>query len=392
MEKLIHDFDLKPFQAAGILGNIGLECDGFRLMQEVHPIGGGRGGFGWCQWTGDRRKQFENFCDVQGLEPTSDAANYGYLKRELQTSESASIGALKTTTGLIEAVHVFEQAFERAKAGLEHFDRRERWAKLALDNFREQLPAAAAKLLDPDLIFKVAGSAVSGTTSFWAVDQFAENGGQVLIAQKAGQEARILDQDTTVLPVKPELIPDPIPAAISDALSAGVKLPSNPHPKDPAVASPATDLDAAQRVFAKAQECDETLITRDVKGTKNGRLACAYAVNEVVRRALGKPIGGGFSTTNMSKVLSVKHTKVDDESKVAPGAIIISPTQGENVGHVGIVSTIKSPLSATTIYSNSSSRGVFSHKFTVGTWKNFYRNRKGLPVLFFALNVKNLGK
>src|SRR5262249_24881232 len=184
MEKLIDDFDLQDFQAAGILGNIGLECDGFRIMQELKPIGGGRGGFGWCQWTGDRRHLFEAFCSAQGLSPTSDPANYGYLQRELQTTEKGSIDALKTTTNIIQAVHVFEQKFERAMAGLEHFDRRERWAKLALANFKPQLPAEVAKLLDTDLIFKVVRTAISGTRRFWIVEQFAEQGGQVLIMQE----------------------------------------------------------------------------------------------------------------------------------------------------------------------------------------------------------------
>ena len=391
MEKLIHDFDLKDFQAAGILGNIGLECDGFRLMQEVHPIGGGRGGFGWCQWTGDRRNKFEAFCSAQGLDPTADAANYGYLKRELQTTEKASIDAVKGTTTLVQAVHVFEAAFERAKAGLEHFDRRERWGQLASANFQIQLPAAVAKMLDPDLIYNVAATAISGMTNFWVVEQFTENGGQVLISQTAGQEPRILAQDTTVIPVRAELIPDPVPAAVANALSANFKPSGDLHPDIPSVQNAASDQDAAQRVFAKAKECDDTLVTRNVPNTNQGHLACAFAVNEVVRQALGKPIGGGLSTSELAKVLRANHTAVG-EGTAAAGMVIISPTQGSNVGHVGIVGKIGTPVSGTAIYSNSSNRGVFSHAFTMGAWKNFYGSRKGLPVSFFALQAKNLGK
>jgi hypothetical protein len=93
----------------------------------------------------------------------------------------------------------------------------------------------------------------------------------------------------------------------------------------------------------------------------------------------------------MGQILRDNHTRVDD-SQIGPGMVVISPTQGGNVGHVGIVGAVKNPLSSTTIFSNSSARGVFSHKFTIGTWKNFYRVHKGLPVLFFALQAKNLGK
>jgi hypothetical protein len=67
--------------------------------------------------------------------------------------------------------------------------------------------------------------------------------------------------------------------------------------------------------------------------------------------------------------------------------IIISPTHGSNVGHVGIVGEIKSPITATLIYSNSSARGVFSHSFTLGKWKAFYRDSKGLPVFFFGIRA-----
>jgi hypothetical protein len=222
------------------------------------------------------------------------------------------------------------------------------------------------------------------------VEQFAEPGGQVFIMQEGAQAPRILAQDSTVLPIKSDLIPDPVPADIASTLSGKIK-PSNPHPTITSIPKAASDDEAAQRVFTKATECDETLITRNIPDTRQGRVACAFAVNEVVRQALGKPIGGGLSTSAMGVVLRNNHTQVDG-SQAASGNIVIAPTQGGNVGHVGIVGAIKSPRSNTTIFSNSSSRGVFSHKFTMGTWNNFYRVRKGLPVLFFALQAKNLGK
>jgi hypothetical protein len=55
MHDPVRDLSLTTVQAAGILGNIGHECAGFTLLQEQKPIRGGRGGWGWCQWTGPRR-------------------------------------------------------------------------------------------------------------------------------------------------------------------------------------------------------------------------------------------------------------------------------------------------------------------------------------------------
>jgi hypothetical protein len=208
--------------------------------------------------------------------------------------------------------------------------------------------------------------------------------------QDGNQAPRILAQDTTVVPISANLIPNPISPDVAAHLSGTIKS-GNPHPTIPNIEKAASDEEAAKRIFAKAKECDGTLVTRNVANTNNGRRACAYAVNEVVRRALGKPIGGGLLTSALGEVLRKNHTLVD-ASQAGPGMIIISPTQGSNVGHVGIVSTIASPRSNTTIYSNSSSRGVFAHRFTIGKWDNFYRVHNGLQVLFYAVQAKNIGK
>ena len=379
MSKLMDDFGLTGTQAAGILGNIGHECDGFRLFQEVKPIGGGRGGFGWAQWTGPRRDAFEAFCRQQGLSPISDAANHGFLKRELETTHKAAVQAVKGTSTLAKAVREFERIFERAHPDHKHFESRDRWAQRALDGFKKLLPSALAKVLDPDLIYELVASAKSGDTTYWIVDQFDDDGGQVLIKQTSGKDPEILAADTTIFPLKPGIVP----AGVAAALSATSKPIGDPHPPI-AKKPPQTDQELSDRVFATTKQCDETLVTRNVPNTNHGRVACAWAVNEVVRRALGKAIGGGLSTVAMSKVLRAEQKQVD-ENDIAPGTIVISPTAGKNVGHVGIVGKVEKPISNTIIYSNSSKRGVFSHAFTLATWKNFYKVRKGLPVLFYAL-------
>jgi hypothetical protein len=384
MEKLISDFGLKDFQAAGVLGNIGEECDGFREMQERRPlVPGSKGGFGWAQWTGARRTQFELFCDSMGLSPFSDPANYGFLKLELNTTQAMALRAVQKATSLSEAVRSFEATFERAKAGLEHFDRRDDWANLALKSFREssdsRVPSAVAKILDPDLTYRVLAKAIAGNATYWVIDQFNDEGGQALVKQESGQDPVILASDTSIFPLKPGLVIPSVAAQLSASFNSTVNPPSR-------IVMPRVPKSQVNiRIFAKAKECDETLVTRDVPNTNHGHLACAYAVNEVVRRAVGKPIGGGLSTAEMGEILASTQTALPVQ--ISPGMIIISPTHGGNVGHVGIIGEVRNPVTATVIYSNSSNRGVFSHAFTLGKWKSFYRDHKGLPIFFYALKL-----
>jgi hypothetical protein len=132
MKLLMADFGLSEEQAAGIVGSLGHESAGFTAFQEVNPRGG-RGGWGWAQWTGPRRVQFEAYCARNHLDPKSDKANYGWLFFELKGSEKGAIDALKKTTTLKTAVRAFERSFERA--GVPAYASRERWAQRALDAF-----------------------------------------------------------------------------------------------------------------------------------------------------------------------------------------------------------------------------------------------------------------
>jgi Phage tail lysozyme len=383
MADLIADFGLEDFQAAGILGNIGHECAGFRLMQEVKPRGG-RGGFGWCQWTGSRRVAFENFCSENGLLPTRDLGNYRNLKRELLTREfSGALQAVRQARTIVEAVRAFEAKFEKAAADAKHFDRRDKWADIAIKNFKMQIPmqipAAVARILDRDVISRIVATAKSGTATFWLIEQIGDDGGQVLVRQAQGQDPQILAQDSTIFPLKAGLVPPDVAVTLLKAFKPAVDPGPGPSPAGPA----ASDDERAKRVFARAKARSGNLITRNAEGTNGGRLACAFAVNTVVKEALGKPIGGGLSTTLMGQVLKEKHTQVPEKNLV-PGCVVISPTEPGKVGHVGIVGAIAANPTQTPIYSNSSSKGVFLQNFTVARWKAFYGGKR-LPVLFYAL-------
>jgi hypothetical protein len=130
MAQLQKDFGLTKEQAAGIVGNLGHESGGFQKMQELNPRGGGRGGFGWAQWTGPRRKAFEAWSAANGLDPRSDAANYGFLRHELMGSERGALAAVRGQSTAQGATVAFERSYERA--GVKHYGSRMAYADRAL--------------------------------------------------------------------------------------------------------------------------------------------------------------------------------------------------------------------------------------------------------------------
>ena len=133
MTNLMRDFDLTKEQAAGIVGNLGHECGGLTEMQEKNPVGGGRGGLGWAQWTGPRRIQYEAYCRANGLDTYSDAANYGFLKQELNGEYRSAIRDVKATSTTEGSMRAFEKRYEAA--GIKHYESRQQYADSALKVF-----------------------------------------------------------------------------------------------------------------------------------------------------------------------------------------------------------------------------------------------------------------
>lgn len=134
MRRLISEFTFSISDAAAIAGNAGHESLGFTKLQEMKPtVEGSRGGYGWFQWTGPRRRAYEAWCKEKKLDPASDEANYGFLAHELRTTEKRAIDATKKAKTFRDKVVAFEMAFERA--GVKHYDSRVRWAEIALDAY-----------------------------------------------------------------------------------------------------------------------------------------------------------------------------------------------------------------------------------------------------------------
>jgi hypothetical protein len=131
MQMFMRDFDCHPEDAAAVFGNAAYESLGFTKLQEIKPVvPGSKGGYGWFQWTGPRRRAFEAYCKRNSLEPSDPESNYKFLFVELTTTEKNALPALKAASGLNEKVIAFEKTFERA--GVKAYAKRFEWAQFAL--------------------------------------------------------------------------------------------------------------------------------------------------------------------------------------------------------------------------------------------------------------------
>jgi len=127
MQKLITEFDLKPYMAAGIMGNLGHESGGLTELREIGQPEG-RGGYGWAQWTGPRARTFLSWCIQHSFDWHSIDGNLGYLIHELGNDHN-TVSALLKTQNLEAATISFERNYERA--GIINMSSRLYWASIA---------------------------------------------------------------------------------------------------------------------------------------------------------------------------------------------------------------------------------------------------------------------
>jgi len=114
-QDLMRDFGLTREQAAGFVGNLDHETGGFKFMQEIEPVvPGSRGGYGFAQWTGPRRRAFEAWAEENNLPLDSYEANYGYLRHELEnTSEGSVLDPLRNAANVTDAATIVSEKFLR---------------------------------------------------------------------------------------------------------------------------------------------------------------------------------------------------------------------------------------------------------------------------------------
>jgi|9_EtaG_2_1085328.scaffolds.fasta_scaffold07944_2 hypothetical protein len=126
-------FGLEDFQAAAIVGNLDQETGGFKFMQELDPtIEGSKGGYGFAQWTGSRRKAFETWASQNNLDISSYDANFGFLVHEIQNNDYfiKVMGKLSKTKNIDEATEVFSKGY--LKPGIPKMDLRKKKSRLYL--------------------------------------------------------------------------------------------------------------------------------------------------------------------------------------------------------------------------------------------------------------------
>lgn len=139
--KLIADFRLTDFQAAGICGNGYQESMLQAVLEDDGIVTTPTRGIGWFQWTGPRHRAFVAYCAGAQLDWHSDDAEYGFLKHELETNYAYVLGHLRPTTTLADATQIFERYYEGA--GVVQMAHRLSGAQIALDAWRAPQSAAA---------------------------------------------------------------------------------------------------------------------------------------------------------------------------------------------------------------------------------------------------------
>jgi hypothetical protein len=132
MGDMQRDYGLTVDQAAGAVGNLATESWGFTKAQEVlKPGAKGRGGFGFAQWTGARRRDFERHIAEHPGESWYNL-NYGFLKDETRRLFPHLFEGLRQTKTRDEAMHSFFKGYEKAQKGKEHFEKRLGYAERAV--------------------------------------------------------------------------------------------------------------------------------------------------------------------------------------------------------------------------------------------------------------------
>lgn len=132
LPRLMTDLNITKAQAAGIFGNIGTETGGFTALQEKNPtVKGSRGGYGWEQWTGDRRVKYEAWCKVHKFDPSLDETNYQYVVNESKLDEVHSLVQLRKTTTIEAATETWMK--QNLRPGVPNLKSRIAYAHQAFD-------------------------------------------------------------------------------------------------------------------------------------------------------------------------------------------------------------------------------------------------------------------
>jgi hypothetical protein len=109
--------------AIGIAGNIAVESNFNPGINEIAPVvPGSRGGYGLIQWTGPRRRQFEDYAQTRGVAFDDLNTQLDFLNWELQNTERRAADRIFAAQTPEEAARLTSELFLRP--GIPHLDRR----------------------------------------------------------------------------------------------------------------------------------------------------------------------------------------------------------------------------------------------------------------------------
>ncbi len=112
---LTEELDLCPAAAAGIMGNVMIEC-GFDPDLEVIDTND-KPSYGLMMWNGPRYESLKKWCSEHGYKKSDAEGQLGYLKWELENTEKAAYRTMKeipnTIEGAVRAAIRWASDFER---------------------------------------------------------------------------------------------------------------------------------------------------------------------------------------------------------------------------------------------------------------------------------------
>jgi hypothetical protein len=145
-ERMKKDLQLNDVHTCGIWGNMYTETGGFKHLQELKPVvKGSRGGYGWMQWTGPRRKKYEAWAQARGLNVADDETNYLYFVQETLTDEWKSLAQLRKTTTLDASTETFAKL--NLRPGVLNLKHRLEGSRKAADALKSNMGTKAAAVV-----------------------------------------------------------------------------------------------------------------------------------------------------------------------------------------------------------------------------------------------------
>ena len=126
---------------ASIFGNLGHESKGMKpgIQDEQPTIPGSRGGLGWSQWTGPRRREFEKFVAEGGGSVYDDEWNYKFFEKESLSPQYIGTVRGLQGKGLAEGTRYFDN--KNLGSGVKNYASRDAYANRALTSLKKKQAA-----------------------------------------------------------------------------------------------------------------------------------------------------------------------------------------------------------------------------------------------------------